>query len=216
MQRLCYGFAKGSPRSSFRARLFTLPLDKRLANPKSPAQYRGRWAVDLKSRTAREGCGETIGGRHIAVDPRVTELHCIMPIGNLVSVMKQGILAHAHAAKLKHHSVALQPVQDKRDKKQVPGGLKLHQYANLYFHARNPMMFKRRDHASDLCVLRVSHIVACEIGTVTSPYGDIGSKCPLSGAPAVAGARLRRHLCDGLAAPGQPGCLLPAQLPEVR
>jgi len=102
------------------------------------------------------------------VDPRVTEFHCIMPIGNLASVMKQGILSHEHAAKLKHHSVALQPVQDKRDKKQVPGGLKLHQYANLYFHARNPMMFKRRDQISDLCILRVSTLVLSLPGTAIS------------------------------------------------
>ncbi len=102
------------------------------------------------------------------VDPRVTELHCIMPIGNLVSVMQRGILSHEHAAKLKHHSVALQPVQDRRDKKLVPGGLKLHQYANLYFHARNPMMFKRRDQASDLCILRVSTMVLSLPGTVIS------------------------------------------------
>jgi len=59
-------------------------------------------------------------------------------------------------------------VQDKRDKKHVPGGLKLHQYANLYFHARNPMMFKRKDQASDLCVLRVSTLVLSLPGTVIS------------------------------------------------
>jgi hypothetical protein len=90
------------------------------------------------------------------VDPRVTELHCIMPIGNLGSVMAHGILSYDRAANLPHRSVAMQPVQDKRDQKQVPGGLKLHQYANLYFHARNPMMFKRQTEALSLCVLRVS------------------------------------------------------------
>jgi len=47
-------------------------------------------------------------------------------------------------------------VQDRRDLKQVPGGQKLHKYANLYFHARNPMMSKRRNEAPELCVLRVS------------------------------------------------------------
>ena len=77
------------------------------------------------------------------MDPRVTELHCIMPIDNINSVMTHGILSHERAAKLPHRSVALQPVQDRRDQKQVPGGLKLHQYANLYFHARNPMLYKR-------------------------------------------------------------------------
>jgi hypothetical protein len=102
------------------------------------------------------------------VDPRVTELHCIMPIANLVSVMTHGILSHERAAKLPHLSVALQPVQDKRDQKQVPGGLKLHQYANLYFHARNPMMFKRQAQAADLCVLRVSTMVLALPGAAIS------------------------------------------------
>jgi hypothetical protein len=102
------------------------------------------------------------------MDPRVTELHCIMPIDNIPSVLQHGILSYEHAAKLKHHSVAMQPVQDKRDQKQVPGGLKLHQYANLYFHARNPMLFKRKDEASNLCVINVAIAVLRLPGTVIS------------------------------------------------
>jgi ssDNA thymidine ADP-ribosyltransferase, DarT len=100
------------------------------------------------------------------MDPRVTELHCIMPIANVRSVMANGILSYERAANLDHHSVALQPVQDRRDKKQVPGGLKLHQYANLYFHARNPMLFKRMEEGADLCVLRGSTEVLNLNGTV--------------------------------------------------
>jgi hypothetical protein len=91
-----------------------------------------------------------------------------MPLANIGSVLARGILSYERAAKLEHHSVALQPVQDKRDQKQVPGGLKLHQYANLYFHARNPMMFKRKDEAPNLCVLRVSTQVLQLNGTVLS------------------------------------------------
>ncbi|NGO51054.1 DarT ssDNA thymidine ADP-ribosyltransferase family protein [Allomesorhizobium camelthorni] len=102
------------------------------------------------------------------MDPRVTELHCIMPMGNIDSVLTHGVLSYERAAKLKHHSVAMQPIQDRRDQKQVPGGLKLHQYANLYFHARNPMLFKRRAGAADLCVLRVSTEVFGLDGTVIS------------------------------------------------
>lgn len=90
------------------------------------------------------------------MDPRVTELHCIMPIANIGSVLQHGILSYERAAKLAHRSVALQPVQERRDQKQVPGGLKLHQYANLYFHARNPMLFRRLSEAESLCVLQVS------------------------------------------------------------
>ena len=91
-----------------------------------------------------------------------------MPIANVSSVMEHGILSYERAAKLMHHSVALQQVQDRRDKKQVPGGLKLHQYANLYFHARNPMLFKRKDQAADLCVLRISTDVLKLDGVVIS------------------------------------------------
>lgn len=102
------------------------------------------------------------------MDARVTELHCIMPTANIASVMTHGILSYERAAKLPHRSVAMQPVQDRRDHKQVPGGLKLHQYANLYFHARNPMLFKRLNEAAGLCVLRVSTQVLALDGAVIS------------------------------------------------
>lgn len=82
-----------------------------------------------------------------------------MPIANVPSVMAHGILSYEKAAKLPHFSVAMQVVQDRRDDVQVPGGKRLHQYANLYFHARNPMMFVRRSQAATLCVLRISAAV---------------------------------------------------------
>jgi hypothetical protein len=100
------------------------------------------------------------------MDRRVTEFHCIMPMANIALVMKHGILSFERAAKLKHRSVAMQSVQDRRDEKQVPGGLKLHQYANLYFHARNPMLFKRLNEVDSLCVLRISKQVLAIPGAV--------------------------------------------------
>jgi len=90
------------------------------------------------------------------MDPRVTEFQCIMPMDNIPSVLTHGILSFAAASRLQHTSVALEDAQEKREARQVPRGLWLHQYANLYFHARNPMMSKRRDRAATLCVLRVS------------------------------------------------------------
>ncbi len=90
------------------------------------------------------------------MDKRVKELQCIMPLINIQSVLEYGILSYERAAKLKHHSVAMPEVQDRRDKKQVPHGLKLHQYANLYFHARNPMLFRRKDDDENICVLQIS------------------------------------------------------------
>jgi hypothetical protein len=90
------------------------------------------------------------------VEERVKELHCIMPIENIPSVMRHGILSHALAGKTLHASVAAQEVQDRRHGVRVPGGLRLHEYANLYFHARNPMLYKRKDRAEELCILMVS------------------------------------------------------------
>jgi hypothetical protein len=100
------------------------------------------------------------------MDPRVTELHCIMPIANIPSVLRHGILSYERAAKLPHASVAFEPVQDRRDRKRVPQGLRLHQYANLYFHARNPMLYKRQPEFPSLCVLRVALDVLDHPGTV--------------------------------------------------
>jgi hypothetical protein len=87
---------------------------------------------------------------------KIAELQCIMPIVNIPTVLEHGILSYERASKLAHSSVAMGDVQEKRDQVRVPGGLKLHQYANMYFHARNPMMYKRKEEASRLCILRIS------------------------------------------------------------
>lgn len=100
------------------------------------------------------------------MDSRVRDLKCIMPLANLGSVMKHGILSHDRASRLAHASVAMQPVQDRRDATRVPGGRWLHRYANLYFNARNPMLYKRRPEADELCVLSVSLDVLAIEGTV--------------------------------------------------
>ena len=108
------------------------------------------------------------------MDSRVTEFHCIMPMCNVPSVMKHGILSYERTAKLAHQSVAMQEVQDRRDRKRVTGGLMLHHYANLYFHARNPMMYLRPTHASELCVLRISTAVADLDGVVFADRNAAG------------------------------------------
>ena len=87
---------------------------------------------------------------------RVVELHNIMPIENICSVLADGILSYEQATKLAHSDISMANVQDMRSKVKVPGGQNLHQYANLYFDARNPMMYKRKNKAENLCVLSVS------------------------------------------------------------
>lgn len=85
----------------------------------------------------------------------VLELHLILPTENLESVLEQGILSHNQAQAVPHSTVALEDVQDRRRGKSVPGGRMLHDYANFYFHARNPMLFRRKEQHAGLCVLSV-------------------------------------------------------------
>jgi len=89
----------------------------------------------------------------------ISELHFITPIGNVSSILMHGILSHARAEHLSHYSIAMQKVQERRADKDVPGGRLLHEYANLYFDAHNPMLSKRRDRNNDICVLQVSSSV---------------------------------------------------------
>ena len=97
---------------------------------------------------------------------RVNELHNIMPLRNIPSFLERGILSHARAVQLAHFDISMQIIQDRRDRVQVPGGMRLHQYANLYFHARNPMLYKRKEIAEDLCILRVKTSVFNIPGTM--------------------------------------------------
>ena len=91
------------------------------------------------------------------MDPAdLTELHYITPIENLGSIMQRGILSHKLASSLQPTSIANGNIQQRRQAKAVPGGRPLHDYVNLYFCARNPMMYKRKAQHASLCVLRIS------------------------------------------------------------
>jgi|SRR5215813_10544977 len=90
----------------------------------------------------------------------VTELHFITSIVNLDSILRRGILSHDRAARIDHDSCADEGVQDRRQGKWVPNGARLHSYANLYFHARNPMMYTlMRNGRDNLVVVCLSHAV---------------------------------------------------------
>jgi hypothetical protein len=85
------------------------------------------------------------------------ELYFITPIANVSSIMQHGMLSHNLSMRLPHRSVAMQKIQDRRIDKKIPGtNKKLHEYANLYFDAHNPMLSKRRDQNNIICVLRIN------------------------------------------------------------
>ena len=88
------------------------------------------------------------------------ELHYIAPIVNLSSIIKHGLLAKRWAGRMKPESIAMEEIQQRRmNKRLVPGKRTLHEYVNLYFYARNPMLYKRKDQHERICILRVSTAV---------------------------------------------------------
>jgi hypothetical protein len=107
---------------------------------------------------------------------QVTELQYITALANIASILERGIVCHADAAGLDHVSVASRDVQARRAVRRIPGGLRLHQYANLYFNARNAMLFKiirdydvsRRVPPEELAILRISPSVLDLAGVVVT------------------------------------------------
>jgi hypothetical protein len=98
----------------------------------------------------------------------ITALSFITHASNLPSILEHGILSHSRAADIEHRSVAMEEIQERRSAIQVPNGLRLHDYANLYINPRNPMMYKVAlgyGHR-DLLVLKISPTILDLTGTV--------------------------------------------------
>lgn len=86
----------------------------------------------------------------------VKELHYITLIANVPSIMQRGILSNELSKKVPRESLAMEEIQAKRKNKRIPGARRLHQYANFYFDAHNPMLSKRRNQNNQICILRVN------------------------------------------------------------
>jgi hypothetical protein len=119
------------------------------------------------------------------------ELQNITSISNIPSIMKHGIVSHRRAAELPHRSVALADIQETRDRVRIPGGRMLHEYANLYFHARNPMLRRRLDQHRSLVVLRISPDVIDIHGVVIADQNAASKYVRFAAAPG--GLRIVDH-----------------------
>ena len=99
----------------------------------------------------------------------------IMPMDNIVSIMNHGILCYHEAEKLPmHSSIAMNDVQIRRESIQLRGK-SLHDYVNMYFSYRNPMMYKRRIYADSLCVLAIASSVLDLAGCVVTDQNAASS-----------------------------------------
>lgn len=95
-------------------------------------------------------------------------LYNIMPIANIPSVLQHGLLSNHRIRALPHSSIAMQEVQNRREQITVTDGLNLHDYANLYFHYWNPMLYKRKSENDRICLLCFSSTVLDMEGCVVS------------------------------------------------
>ena len=99
-------------------------------------------------------------------------LYNINSLNNLKSILEHGILSknELNRRNIYYQDLSNPSVQDKRDYKCVPNHGSLHEYANLYFDARNPMLFYlvSNKNVDELCVLCVDKSVLDIPGTVVT------------------------------------------------
>jgi hypothetical protein len=113
------------------------------------------------------------------------ELHFIAPIVNVALILQNGILCHNRATNVAHESLAMPEIQSRRRAVVIPGGQRLHDYANLYINARNKMLFRLKSQLGDegLCVLRISTSVLDLLGVVISDRNASSDYCRFGGSP---------------------------------
>ncbi len=97
-----------------------------------------------------------------------TGLYNIQAIDNVPSIMQRGLLSNERASKINHTSIAMEVVQHRREAVHVPNGLGLHQYANVYFDPRNPMLSARRSENENICILKFDYTILDFDGVVVS------------------------------------------------
>lgn len=97
-----------------------------------------------------------------------TGLYNIQAIDNVPSIMRRGLLSNEKASRINHVSIAMNEVQARRDLVRIPNGLKLHQYANLYFDPWNPMLSRKRSQNEEICILKFDRTVLDLEGVILS------------------------------------------------
>jgi len=75
---------------------------------------------------------------------RIRELYYITHVDNIPSILNRGVLSHEriHAAGIEFKHVYNEDIVEKRKEIKAPNGRSLWTFANLYFNARNPMLYK--------------------------------------------------------------------------
>ena len=107
------------------------------------------------------------------------ELYYISHVGNLESILKNGIFSHrlVEDERIDHSQIYDKAIVMARGQRKTPEGTSLWNYANLYFQPRNPMLYR------------------VFLPPVDSPVVVLGIKKEIMSEPGV-------YICDGNAASG--------------
>ena len=97
-----------------------------------------------------------------------TGLYNIQAIQNIPSIIERGLLSNDRANKIRHVSIAMTEIQERRNRVRIPNGLRLHQYANLYFDPWNPMLSRKRSQNEEICILKFDRSVLDLSGVIVS------------------------------------------------
>jgi hypothetical protein len=166
------------------------------ASPVTVARHGIPLAVQWHSADQAVAGNRTSATNHVVDRSELEELCCIQPIQNLRSIAVRGILSHNAAADVPHVDISMEEVQDLRSGKRVPDARLpqaqwrwLHDYANLYFCARNPMLFKRLSRHRELAVVRIRPD-ALDLPAVVVTDGNAASNATRFGASAEGLARI--------------------------
>lgn len=101
----------------------------------------------------------------------IKELHFITYISNIPSIQSAGILSRNEMKRkgMRFKDISERGVQERRADKKIPGTSRyLHDYANLYFDAHNPMLSARRSENDKICVLRIDRDILALQGVIVT------------------------------------------------
>lgn len=102
------------------------------------------------------------------ITTRVAGLYYITHVDNLASILEHGVLSHAEIARagLPYRPIYDEQIVDRRKGRQTPDRKSLWEYANFYFTARNPMLYRviREKGTSQLVILRFKTTLLNEAG----------------------------------------------------
>ncbi len=101
-------------------------------------------------------------------------LYYICHMDNISSIIKNGILSHNLARKLKGNvkDISNPKVQRRRKYKTLPNGNLLHDYANLFFNPRNATMYSLKTNTKinfdELCIIAINKDILQQNGIYIS------------------------------------------------